>query len=490
MTTTPDLTIFGKRLGDCLNIHHMDTAELAERTAIEEQRLDALLRNADDLRCYELDSIADAFRIEPSLLVSNAELPYDTYRVACGHYDITTIHKYSIRRLRVFSQRLLLGASQSSYKQRKGDTGGSLGASCDVDNDSESFVVFTADNYKKIMSTLSACQLLQELWEKELWGGEKYPSHEFSHFTDLPCSYSPEECGTNAANHFRAMFGLRPNESVTHIRQYARKMGVHVFRQKIHTVIDASQEDLPFHGVCLAGTIGNNKNVRIIIFDSSLPYFEEQFCVAHELGHAILDDASTWDNRLTLRSCGVKKQEKNDRSERMANAFALELLFPCDFFVSLNNFRKVISDIVGINKSSEQVFCHPEKIASQLLRDKDIGRLTAQHEELREQLQKVARQEPASEALHDYDLHYSPALRNMFRCLQQGRYTARDIDRLKDLINSGLSHHFVEVCKRAYGNDSGKKEDIISRCAEVFTVSTLRIEEAFEMYEFLPAKQA
>ena len=195
------------------------------RTAIEKQRLDALLRNADDLRCYELDSIADAFRIEPSLLVSNAELPYDAYRVACGHlpYDTyrmaldrycatmtreDTLHHF---RLNILLKLLPPVASQSSYKQRKDNISDSLEVSCSADSDYES-IGFTEDNYKKIMSTLSACQLLQELWEEELWNGEKYHGHEIRPFTGLPGGSSPEEYGAKAAN--RASLTVRWDSKV------------------------------------------------------------------------------------------------------------------------------------------------------------------------------------------------------------------------------------------------------------------------------------
>ena len=323
------------------------------------------------------------------------------------------------------------------------------------------------------MSALAACRLLQDIWEKDLWEGKKFSGHEFKPFLDMPDDLQPEERGIEAARQFRNKFELPHDKPVKHIRQYAREIGVHVFRQTIHPATAESQEKLPFRGVCLTGKIGNNDNGRIIIFDSSLTYFEEQFCVAHELAHALLDDPSVWRSRPTLREYG-KVRERKDRDkeeqERMADAFAWELLLPRDLPPSSDDFRKVIDDMLELNRPSGQVFRNPEQFASVLLNGKEISPLMDRHVGLRDRLQHVA-------AGHEY--RYSPTLRSMFECLQKEGYTPFDIDCLKNLIDRGLSHHFVEVCEKAYKDDASKKEEIIDRCAEVFMVSPLRIEKAF-----------
>jgi len=120
MNTAPNLTVFGRQLKTCLEIHNLDIAQLAERTAIEKQRLDTMLNGTTDVSYHELAAIVDVFRIESSLLLSEETLPYDTYRVACD-CNYTTAEPGFFRHLQMMSRRLQAqpDTQQSEHKKQR-----------------------------------------------------------------------------------------------------------------------------------------------------------------------------------------------------------------------------------------------------------------------------------------------------------------------------------------------------------------------------------
>jgi len=475
MDLVPDITVFRSRLQYCLGAHGMSTSQLAEKTALEKTRLDGMLGGAahksNEPSISELLRIADAFRIEPSVLISSAvELPYSVYRlVACCGYSTAAIHGHFLDALRASQRYLSRGNSPQSERK--------IYKNSDVNFDNKSFDI-TEDNLVKILETLSACQFLQELWEYSGYEGHKYRTIIDQQEINR---HSPEDAGKKAAGMFRRSFGLAGDKPVTHIRQFARKAGVHVFRQNIHPSKDPTSQDSRFNAVCLFGKIGDNENGRIAIFDSKLPYAEEQFSVAHELGHALLDDLSIPEKRPALRC--YKSEPIREEDERRANAFALELLLPQESLKTQEKIVQIIRDFTGLNESSKQAFCNPTQFVSKLLDSEVVTEDT--NMELYDALQKMANAPDTESPCSCEHLHYSPTLRDMFEDIKEEGYRDSDIDRLKDIIDRGLSYHFVDMCKRVSAESDSKKEEIMIRCADVFSVPMVRIEEAFEMYNFI-----
>jgi Zn-dependent peptidase ImmA (M78 family) len=394
----------------------MTPPQLAERTAIEEQRILALLKNSDP-RYYELVGIADAFRIEMSVFVSpNTRFPVAAYRAACKCF----------------------------YPD-----GG-------VFSNSDSPIEFDADNRIKINETLLVCQFLQDMWEKSNFSGRR-----LSWSVDAgTLSGDPEEAGKAAARQFRDKIGIRHDVITPHLRQYARQVGVHVFRQKIDSTENASQKR-ELYGFCLFGQIGGNKDGRIVIYSSDLPYHAEQFCIAHELGHAFL-------GTLNPAGCGgLHSQLKPDnREEQMADAFASELLLPHEY-LSANAKRIRKFDCDALLGFCEDVSCCVIMTVDKLWKAELISN------ELRDAVKNAKAQSKS----------YSPQLRELLKCLNREGYTDAEVKSFKDLIDRGLSHHFVDMCQQSFAN--GDEDETIARCADVFSVSELQIMRAFKMYGFI-----
>lgn len=428
MSNTVDLTIFGTRLQECLDLHGMTPPQLAERTAIEEQRIRALLEHSEP-RYYELIGIADAFRIQLAAFVSpETKFPVATYRPACKHYDPD---------MGVFSN-------------------------------TDSLIEIDTDDRIKINKTLLACQFLQEIWEKSNFSGR-----ELSWSVDTSVlSEEPEEAGRAAARQFRDEISRRYGE-VRHdmitpnLRQYARQVGVHVFRQKINSTENTSQKR-ELYGVCLFEQIGKNKNGRIVIYSSDLPYHAEQFCIAHELCHAFLDAPESFPP--TDRSGSFGHLKPDSKKERMADAFASELLLPQEYLSAhANDIRKFGAD--GLLRFCEEVSCcvtmTTDKLWSQGL--------------IEGTLRDVARTE---EGIRIQRERYSPQLRELLNHLVREGYAGAEVEGFKDLIDKGLSHHFVVMCQKASANEK-EEDETIAHCADIFSVPEFQIEKAFEMYRFI-----
>jgi Zn-dependent peptidase ImmA (M78 family)/transcriptional regulator with XRE-family HTH domain len=421
MSDTVNTAIFGARLWSCLELHGMTVSQLAERTAIEEQRIRELLEASGEPRYYELIGIADTFRIELSAFVSpDTRFPVTAYRVACKHF----------------------------YPDR--------GAF----SNSNSPIEFATDNRIKINETLLACQFLQDMWEKS-----NFPGSELSWSVNTGAlGKDPEEAGKVAARQFRDKIGIRHDVITPHLRQYARQVGVHVFRQNIDSMENASQKKA-LYGFCLFGQIGKNKDGRLVIYSSALPYHAEQFCIAHELGHAFLGALNP-----PIGCGGLYGQVMPDsREEQMADAFASELLLP-HAYISANadRIRKFDSD--ALFNFCEDVSCCAVMTADKLW---NAGLID---DELRDTVKVLKNVKTQSEP-------YSPQLQELLKRLCQKGYADTEVKCFRELIDRGLSNHFVLMCKKTFA--SGNKDKIITRCADIFSVSELQIEKAFEMYEFI-----
>jgi len=433
MSFTPDLTFFGKRLKACLQAHFMDVAELADRAAIEEERLDALCKGTGNpVGYYELLSIAGAFRIEPSILLSNVE----------------------------------------KFTKEKYNFAAFYGDPCFT----------TVDNITKINETLTACRFLQNLWEKKNLPGCQLQWHIDKAMLSA-LGNSPEEAGKKAARQFREKINVPHNMIVPNLRQYARKVGVHVFRQKlIDREKDEQRQNQGARAICLFGQIGNNENGRIVIYDAGLAYCCEQYCIAHELGHAFMGNAESQPSiSLYNQNCQTKSEQIRDRKiwdllpaeERMVDTFAWELLLPHEYLLDRAERIRAF-DLDALIRFSEEVCCCWSTTVNKL---KHEGLISMS---LRDAAEAWCREKkPQSPSAP-----YSRQLQKLRQRLQDNpKYTDNDREYFWDMVDRGLSHHFVEVCEEAF--DDGDKDEIIAACADIFSVSPLRMEKVFDMYGFI-----
>jgi len=132
----------------------------------------------------------------------------------------------------------------------------------------------------------------------------------------------------------------------------------------------------------------------------------------------------------------------------MADAFAWELLLPRDLPPSSDDFRKVIDDVLELNRPGGQVFRNPAKFASGLLNGKEIRPLIDRHEGLRDKLQQVA----------CHECRYSLTLRSMFECLQKEGYTTFDVDCLKISLTKGYLTTSSKCAKKHTRTMSAKRK--------------------------------
>ena len=211
--------------------------------------------------------------------------------------------------------------------------------------------------------------------------------------------------------------------------------------------------------VCLFVPIGKNKEGRIVIYNGNLPYHAEHFGIAHDLGHVFLGAPTQSDDR------------EDGKEELKADAFASELLLPLAY-LSANKERIQNFNLADLRSFSDGVFCSLATTATKLAKEKLITKkLRDEAVELSAQIQ--------------YE-HYSPRLRNLFRYLREERkYVDEKVERFKELIDRGLSYHFVDTCRKAFEDDSVKESEIIGRCADIFSVPESWIRESFEMYSYI-----
>jgi Zn-dependent peptidase ImmA (M78 family) len=117
--------------------------------------------------------------------------------------------------------------------------------------------------------------------------------------------------GQAAANELRTFLGYTENELRLNIFADLRKIGFHVFRRRLNNPkISGLFIKHPAAGKCI-----------IVNYDEDV--FRQRFTAAHEGGHAILDNDSTYNVSF--------QWEGKDLKEIRANVFASFLLIPFEF---------------------------------------------------------------------------------------------------------------------------------------------------------------
>lgn len=167
---------------------------------------------------------------------------------------------------------------------------------------------FSSADRQNIQEFLTLCRMEHEI--ETLLGGRQ----RVLHFRSGPTSRHMKKAGREVAEKLRADIRLG-SEPIEDPFRLARQLGCHVFRRKLK---NSSVSGVMLHhddfGPC-------------ILINYLEGYFRQNFSVAHELCHALLDrDYSV--SVTFARPDDEKQKEKLKRREWRANEFAAHLLFP------------------------------------------------------------------------------------------------------------------------------------------------------------------
>jgi len=216
--------------------------------------------------------------------------------------------------------------------------------------------------------------------------------------------------GKNAAENFRKWLGYKVTQSTREdIYEDFRSTGVHVFRRRlVNSNISGLFINHPIAGKCV-----------LVNFVEDL--YRQRFTAAHEFGHSVLD---AQENEFIV---SFTKWEKNDLVEIRANSFASHYLIP----------SSVIQNRLSIESAQwtrELIIQVASKLSvntmTLLIRLKDEGIISVfEFDAL--QKSKI----PVSEKT-------DPEV--------SGDFTKRIASSRKELLEKGLSAHYVKLCHEAY----------------------------------------
>ncbi|KUO59700.1 MAG: hypothetical protein APF84_13665 [Gracilibacter sp. BRH_c7a] len=228
-------------------------------------------------------------------------------------------------------------------------------------------------------------------------------------------SYKPNKIGDyfkghaiKAASDLRNKFHFEKNELPLDVFKHFRKLGIHIFRRKLtNSNISGLFIKHPDAGKCI-----------LINYDED--FYRQRFTVAHEIGHAILDDDDSF-------NVSFYKWGKSSLSEIRANTFASNFLIPKDFLIKVN---EVIENWT-VEKVTEwankmKVNIEPLVIAlkeSNFINNKQANSLKSY------KISRTLKEDP--ELLH--------------------ADTENQMYKRKYLIQRGLTSYYVGLCFEAYG---------------------------------------
>jgi Zn-dependent peptidase ImmA (M78 family) len=215
--------------------------------------------------------------------------------------------------------------------------------------------------------------------------------------------------GIDAAAKVRKLLGYSANQGPKDIFSDFRQLGIHIFRRTL--------ENSSVSGVFIKHPIAG----KCVLVNYSEDFFRQRFTVAHEVGHALLDD----DKDINLSKFD---SDKRDLSELRANTFASYYLIPPEFITS--NLGYSIWDEATFLKVANALQVNSEPMAIALKSMKLIG--DAEADSFR--LLKIK-----SSVKHDPELPDS--LVGLARA------------RKEEILKKGLSEYYVKLCVEGYSRD-------------------------------------
>ena len=232
--------------------------------------------------------------------------------------------------------------------------------------------------------------------------------------------------GEKAAAELRRFLGYDSNAIGMDIYQDIRRLGVHVFRRKLgNSNISGLFVKHPTAGRCV-----------LINYDEDV--YRQRFTAAHEAAHSILDDEDDF-------VVSFRNWERRDLIEIRANTFASRILMPQDFLRQIPNATSW--DGTKLVEWAKHLKVSTTALGYALV---EAGLLD---EDQRQSLGSV--QVPPNQKV-------DPELPSTL--------TTQQYSRKRELLEHGLSDHFVNLCFEAY------EENVVTRGR---LVELLLIDESF-----------
>ncbi|MDR1164297.1 MAG: XRE family transcriptional regulator [Deltaproteobacteria bacterium] len=220
--------------------------------------------------------------------------------------------------------------------------------------------------------------------------------------------------GVAAASAVRAYLGCEPNEIRLDVFSDFMSMGIHIFRRNLgKSAISGFYIKHPSAGKC-------------VLVNNSEDAFRQRFIVAHEVGHAILDDEANFN--ISLEAVNRSSDEEMELREKRANSFASNYLAPSGYISFIPENRTWTEE--KIIKYSLSLKINPEPFAYALNREGLISENDVTHfKALR--IPSAEKRDP--ELPDDSD--------------------SLDYKRKAAVLEKGLSPYYVSLCLEAYGKD-------------------------------------
>lgn len=274
---------------------------------------------------------------------------------------------------------------------------------------------FTSEDRRAVQEFLHLCQIESSL-EQELglateavnfkWSGSLFKTH-----------------GQQVAEALRKRLGYSDNEVPRDIYSDFRRIGIHIFRRKLaNNEISGLYIEDPVAGHCVL--INYNEDI-----------YRQRFSVAHEVAHAIFDSSEGM--MLTFQPNSAR-YDKNELKEIRANSFASHYLMPLT----------MLKRIPKVDESSATEWAQKFRVSTAALA-KALRDAKLIDEDMGKQIREAS--VPTNEKI-------DPELPQNLTKVQRRR-------RL-DLLERGLSSHYVNLCFKAH--DKGNIST--GRLAEVLTV--------------------
>ena len=197
--------------------------------------------------------------------------------------------------------------------------------------------------------------------------------------------------------------------------QLARQFNCHVFRRKLHN-----------SGV--SGLMLRHDDIgTCILVNYSEGYFRQNFSVAHELCHALIDDDHTV--TVSFKSVNDEIQEELRRREWRANEFAAHLLFPHSIRENLILGDSDEERALAVIRAAKSYHVNPIVVLYAL---QDAGRLS------KPQVEHLKSKSRLKIPRHTQDYADMAAEPTKVR------------QRLTKFLEAGLAPEYVKTCHRAY----------------------------------------
>ena len=265
---------------------------------------------------------------------------------------------------------------------------------------------FSSVDRQHIQEFLTLCRMEHEI--EELLGSRPRT------FAFNPGYVSPhmKRAGRKTAEKLRIDLELGENP-IEDPFQLARKLNCHVFRRKLH--------NSGVSGVMLR----HDDFGPCILVNYSEGYFRQNFSVAHELCHTLLDhDHSV---SVSFDKPDDEQQEELQKREWRANAFAAHLLFPHSVREKLSLGTTPDDRVRAVKRAAEVYHINPVVVLYAL---KEAGRLLGkQVESLKPGLTIPKHEQDATDMAAE---------------------TTKVQQRLTRLLEAGLAPEYVKTCLRAY----------------------------------------